>query len=92
MAAETVKDVATMADRRNLSLTDHEVREVAAIVDQTGDFAPEAEVVARFADGALTPRMLTFSPPGCGETDRMTRRFLPRYGARCSLRPATPRT
>lgn len=52
-----------MAARACLNLSARELADVAAIVDKTGNFAPESEVVARFNEGTLTPGVLTFFVP-----------------------------
>lgn len=52
-----------MAARACLDLSAQELADVAAIVDKTGNFAPEPEIVARFKAGTLTPGALTFFVP-----------------------------
>ena len=54
---------ADLAAHAGLRLSERELTEVAAIIDQTGSLAPETEVVARYQAGALTPGILTFFLP-----------------------------
>lgn len=61
--ANTASNVQGMAEGMKLNLTAQELETVIAIVSQTGNFAPEAEVVAEFSGGALTPGTLTFFLP-----------------------------
>lgn len=53
--ANTASNVQGMVEWMRLDLTEQELETVIAIVNQTGNFAPEAEVVAEFSGGALTP-------------------------------------
>lgn len=59
----TPEHVAAMAAHACLNLSAQELADVAAIVDKTGNFAPETEIVARFKSGTLTPGALTFFLP-----------------------------
>lgn len=63
MVSGTADSVRLMAADMNLTLSPGEAAGVTEIVELTGSHAPEAEVVARFLDGALTPGMLTYFVP-----------------------------
>lgn len=58
--ADTVQEMAADA---NIVFTPDEAARVTAIVEATGNYAPEAEVVALFQQGALSPNMLAFFLP-----------------------------
>lgn len=60
---KTAEHMAKMADRASLTLSERELAEVVSIVEKTGNFAPEFEVVAKFTAGALSPGVLTFFLP-----------------------------
>jgi len=59
----TEREIRAIAERARLRLTDDEFAGIVELVNETGNFAPEAAVVDRFRSGALTPSMLTFFLP-----------------------------
>lgn len=59
----TPERAAGLAARKGLRLSQRELAGVAAIINKTGDLAPESEVVREFLDGGLTTGMLTFFLP-----------------------------
>ena len=61
--ASKAENVAGMASRMRLNLSERELAEITATVTATGSFAPEPETVAQFRAGALTRGMLTFYLP-----------------------------
>ena len=60
---DTADTVQEMAAGANIVFTPDETAQVTAIVAGIGSFAPEAEVVALFQQGALSPNMLAFFLP-----------------------------
>lgn len=60
---DTADTVQKLAAGANIVFTPDEAARVTAIVAGTGSRAPEAEVVALFQQGALSPNMLAFFLP-----------------------------
>lgn len=60
---DTADTVQKLAAGANIVFTPDEAARVTAIVAGTGSLAPEAEVVALFQQGALSPNMLAFFLP-----------------------------
>lgn len=58
-----VENIAGIAHSMRLNLTEHELSEIVATVKGTGSFAPEAEAIAQFQAGTMTPGVVTFYLP-----------------------------
>jgi hypothetical protein len=61
--ATTAENVAQMAEWMRLNLTAQELAQITATVERTGSLAPEADTIAQFQAGHLSPAALTFFLP-----------------------------